>query len=400
MKSCDKKQILKILNQLNEYQSRMYVAREALVYGRGGIKLMNEITQMSRTTIIKGMKELKKEKKSAINFNGRVRKEGGGRKKLEQTYPKLINLLTEIIEENVSGDPMSLIKWSNKSLIHIEKELKRRNCFVSYKTIERRIKKMNYSLQGNKKSYEGKSNDDRDEQFRYINKIANIFLSKRQPVISVDTKKKELVGNFKNSGKTWRKKGCPIEVNAYDFKSFSKGKAIPYGTYDINLNKGFVNVGISSDTAEFAVESIRQWWKQLGKKHYPKARELLITADSGGSNGYRNRGWKYFLNQFAKETGFKITVLHFPPATSKWNKIEHKLFSFISMNWKGQPLTSYEVIISFIKNTATDNGLKVFARLDTKEYEKGKKFSDEEIRKIKIESHDLFPSWNYTILPK
>ncbi len=400
MKSCDKKQILKILNQLNEYQSRMYVAREALAYGRGGIKLMNEITRMSRTTIIKGMKELKKEKKSAINFNGRVRKEGGGRKKLEQTYPKLINLLTEIIEENVSGDPMSLIKWSNKSLIHIEKELKRRSCFVSYKTIERRIKKMNYSLQGNKKSYEGKSNDDRDEQFRYINKIANIFLSKKQPVISVDTKKKELVGNFKNSGKTWRKKGCPIEVNAYDFKSFSKGKAIPYGTYDINLNKGFVNVGISSDTAEFAVESIRQWWKQLGKKHYPKARELLITADSGGSNGYRNRGWKYFLNQFAKETGFKITVLHFPPATSKWNKIEHKLFSFISMNWKGQPLTSYEVIISFIKNTATDNGLKVFARLDTKEYEKGKKFSDEEMEKIKIESHDLFPSWNYTILPK
>ncbi len=400
MKRCDKKQILKILSQLNEYQSRMYVAREALAHGRGGIKLMYEITKISRTTIIKGIKELKDETKYSMNTIGRIRKEGGGRKKLEQKYPKLRNLLSEIIEENVSGDPMSLIKWSNKSLINIEKELKRKGCLVSYKTIERRIKKMNYSLQGNKKSYEGKSYEDRDEQFRYINKVANIFLTKKQPVISVDTKKKELVGDFKNSGKTWRKKGCPIEVNAYDFKSFSKGKAVPYGAYDINLNKGFVNVGISHDTAEFAVESIRQWWKQLGKKHYPKSKELLITADSGGSNGYRNRGWKYFLNKFAKETKMKITVLHFPPATSKWNKIEHKLFSFISMNWKGKPLTSYEVIISFIKNTATDTGLKVFARLDTKKYETGKKFSDEELAKIFIEYHSDHPSWNYTIFPK
>lgn len=393
----NKKQIIKILKQLNEYQARIYVAREAIAYGRGGIKLLNEITKMSRTTIIKGIKELKHENKKVTK---RIRKKGGGRKKLEQKYPELENLLKEIIEEDVSGDPMSLIKWSNKSLIKIERELKRRDCLVSYKTIERRIKKMHYSLQGNKKSYEGKSYDDRDEQFRYINKIANIFLSKRQPVISVDTKKKELIGNFKNNGKIWRKEGSPIEVNAYDFKSFSKGKAIPYGAYDLALNKGFVNVGITSDTSEFAVESIRQWWKQLGKKHYQKAKELLITADSGGSNGYKNRGWKYFLSKFARETKIKITVLHFPPATSKWNKIEHKLFSFISMNWKGKPLTSYEVIISFIKNTATDSGLKVFARLDKKKYEKGKKFSDKEMEKIKLENHNLFPSWNYTILPK
>ena len=403
MKSCDRKQVLKVLGQLNEYQSRMYIAREALAYGRGGIKLMRKTTGMSRTTIIKGIKELKEEKEQNYltkKITGRIRKEGGGRKKLEEKYPNLENLLAEVVEENTSGDPMSLVKWSNKSLVKIEEELKRRGCLVSYKTIERRIKKMNYSLQSNKKTYEGKSNDDRDEQFRYINKMANIFLSKKRPVISVDTKKKELVGNFKNNGRNWKKKGCPIEVNAYDFKSFSKGKAIPYGAYDINLNKGFVNVGVSSDTSEFAVESIKQWWKQLGKKHYPKARELLITADSGGSNGYRNRGWKYFLNKFARETKMKITVLHFPPATSKWNKIEHKLFSFISMNWKGQPLTSYELIINFIKNTSTDTGLKVFARLDTKKYEKGKKFSDEEMKKIKIEYHDIFPSWNYTILSK
>jgi len=281
--------------------------------------------------------------------------------------------------------------------MNLEKEIKRRGYSVSYKTIERRIKKMNYSLQANKKTYEGEPHDDRDEQFRYINKIASIFLNKKQPVISVDTKKKELVGNFKNNGKTWRRKGSPIEVNAYDFKSFSNGKAIPYGTYDLALNKGFVNVGITSDTSEFAVESIGQWWKQLGKKHYPKAKELLITADSGGSNGYKNRGWKYFLSQLARKTKMKITVLHFPPATSKWNKIEHKLFSFISMNWKGKPLTDYQVIINFIKNTATENGLKVYARLDKKKYEKGRKFSDNEMAKIKLDYHELFPMWNYTI---
>lgn len=378
----------------NEFQRRRLAGLKAIEIGRGGLLHVCKLTGMSHHTVIKGMKEVRDVKRKTTN---RIRKEGGGRKRLEQKYPKLTSILNDIIEDSTSGNPMSLVKWSNKSLMNLEKEIKRRGCFVSYKTIERRIKKMNYSLQANKKSYEGESHDDRDEQFRYINKIANQFLNKKQPVISVDTKKRELVGNFKNMGKTWRKKGSPIEVNAYDFPSFSKGKAIPYGTYDIALNKGFVNVGITSDTAEFAVESIRQWWKQLGKKHYPKAKELLITADSGGSNGYKNRGWKYFLSQLAKETGIKITVLHFPPATSKWNKIEHRLFSYISMNWKGKPLTDYQVIINFIKNTATDNGLKVYARLDKKKYEKGKKFSDEKMEKVKLNYHELFPMWNYTI---
>lgn len=394
MNAVEKKQILTILNSLNEYQSRLYIAREAMSFGRGGIKLMNEITGMSRTTIIKGINEFKD---NSFNIVGRIRRKGGGRKKLENKYPKLEISLKEIMDANTGGNPMSFVKWTNRSLHKIEKELKRRGYSISYRTIGRRLKKMNYSLQSNKKSFEGSSHPDRDAQFHHINDLVKLFIDRKQPVISVDTKKKELVGNFKNSGQIWTKKGQAEHVNAYDYRSFAKGKAVPYGAYDITLNKGFVNVGITSDTSEFAVESIRQWWLQLGKKHYPKAKELLITADSGGSNGYRNRGWKYFLNKFCKETGFNITVLHFPPATSKWNKIEHRMFSFISQNWKGKPLTDYQVIINFIKNTTTEKGLEIYARLDRKKYEKGKKFSDEEIEKIKIQYHHFHPEWNYTI---
>lgn len=397
MKPIDKDQVLRFLGQLNESQARWYIAREANLYGRGGIKKLHEISGMSRTTIIKGIKELKKK---SLGLNGRIRKKGGGRKSLEHADSKLKQSLHEIMEENTGGDPMSHIKWTNNSLLQIEKELKKKNHQMSYQTIRRRFKKMGYSLQCNKKSYEGKSVEERDRQFRYINETAKHFSKKNQPIISVDTKKKELVGNFKNPGRTWRKAGKPKEVNVYDFPDLAKGKAIPYGTYDITLNKGFVNVGITTDTSEFAVESVRQWWKQLGKKHYAKAKELLICADCGGSNGYRNRGWKYFLHRLAKETGLKITVCHLPPATSKWNKIEHRLFSFISMNWKGKPLINYEVIINFIRNTKTEKGLEVFARLDKKKYKKGKKFSDEEMEKICMKPHPLHPTWNYTIFPR
>ena len=397
MKKADSQQILRVIKRLNESQTRWYVAREAISLGRGGIKKMNRITGISRTTIIKGIKELKNR---YLGVNGRIRRVGGGRNKLEENNPDLTKSLKNILEVNTLGDPMSFMKWTNKSLHKIEKELKGQGHDISYRTVGRRLKKMGYSLQANKKAFEGSSHPERDEQFYYINDCVKEFVSKKQPVISVDTKKKELIGNFKNQGQIWTKKGQAKHVNAYDFPSFAKGKVVPYGAYDINLNKGFVNVGISSDTSEFAVESIRQWWKQLGKKHYPKAKKLLITADSGGSNGYRNRGWRYFLNQFAKETGFEITVLHFPPATSKWNKIEHRMFSFISMNWKGEPLTDYEVIINFIKNTTTEKGLEIFARLDRKKYEKGKKFSDDEMSKIKIDCHELFPMWNYTINSK
>lgn len=384
---------LDALSQCNEVQRRRLAAVKAIQIGWGGISRICELTGMSSHTVQKGIHEIKTKKELSL----KLRKKGGGRKKLSEKYPGLKKELNLLMKDNTAGDPMSSLKWTNKSTYSIAEVLNLKGFNISEVTIGRMLKEEKYSLQANKKMYEGKSHDDRDAQFHYINKQVSIFLKNSLPVISVDTKKKELVGNFKNSGRIWTKKGQAKHVNAYDYSSFAKGKVVPYGAYDINLNKGFVNVGISSDTAEFAVESIRQWWKQLGIKHYPKAKELLITADSGGSNGYRNRGWKYFLNQFAKETSLKITVLHFPPATSKWNKIEHRMFSFISMNWKGKSLTDYEVIINFIKNTKTEKGLKIYARLDKNKYEIGKKFSDEEMEKINIKHHELFPLWNYTI---
>lgn len=388
---------VQLLKSMDEVQKRRTAGFKALEIGWGGILYMSKITGMSRDTIKKGVNEIKSGK---LEKPVRLRKKGGGRKKIKNKNPRLRKAFEEIMSDNTAGDPMGLLKWIHKSTYAIAGFLKTKGHSISKDTVRRMLKDEHYSLQSNRKTLEGKSVDDRDAQFHYINDTAKEFIKKKQPVISVDTKKKELVGNFKNQGKTWRKKGNPEKVNVYDFPRFSKGKVIPYGTYDIALNKGFVNVGITSDTSEFAVESIRQWWKQLGKKHYPKTKEILITADSGGSNGYRNRGWKYFLNKLAKETKLNITVLHFPPATSKWNKIEHRLFSFISTNWKGKPLINYQVIINFIKNTTTKTGLKVYARLDTKKYEKGKKFPDQEMEKIKIKHHLVHPEWNYTIFNK
>jgi len=384
---------LDTLKRCNEVQRRGLAGVKAIEIGWGGISYVCKVANMSPNTVKKGIYEIKSNK---FGNSERLRKKGGGRKKIKDQNSKLKKDFENIMSRNTAGNPMKNVKWTHKSTYSIAKSLKSKGYSISEDTIGRILKEEKYSLQANKKMYEGKSHPDRDEQFCYINDQVDVFLDKKQPVISVDTKKKELVGNFKNSGRIWTKEGQAKHVNAYDYPSFAKGKVVPYGAYDINLNKGFVNVG-SSDTAEFAVESIRQWWKQLGKKHYLKAKELLITADSGGSNGYRNRGWKYFLNKFARETRFKITVLHFPPATSKWNKIEHRMFSFISLNWKGQPLTDYEVIINFIKNTTTEKGLEIYARLDKKKYEKGKKFSDEEMEKISIKYHHTFPEWNYTI---
>jgi len=388
---------LATLSDCDEVQRRRLAGLRAIEIGRGGLLRACNLTGMSHHTVIKGMNEVKSGK---LENSKRLRKKGGGRKKIKNKNPKLKKDFDDIMKDNTAGNPMKNVRWTNKSTYSIAKNLKSKGHFISEDTVGRMLKEEKYSLQANKKMSEGSSHPDRDEQFCYINDQVDIALKKKQPVISVDTKKKELVGNFKNSGRIWTKKGQAEHVNAYDFLSLAKGKAVPYGAYDIHLNKGFVNVGVSNDTAEFAVESIKQWWKQLGKKHYPKAKELLITVDSGGSNGYKNRGWKYFLNKFAKETDFKITVLHFPPATSKWNKIEHRMFSFISINWKGKPLTDYEVIINFIKNTTTDKGLKIFARLDKKKYEKGKKFLDKEMEKINILYHHFHPEWNYTISPK
>ncbi len=388
------KKWIALLKGMDEVQRRRSAGIKAIEIGHGGISKIRNATGMSRDTIRKGVTEIKLGK---LEKPSRLRKKGGGRKKVEEASPKIKKEIETIMDGNTAGNPMKNVKWTHKSTYSIAKSLKSKGHSICEDTVGRMLKEDKYSLQANKKMYEGRSHPDRDEQFCYINDQVDIFLDKKQPVISVDAKKKELVGNFKNSGRIWNKEGQAKHVNAYDFPSFSKGKVVPYGAYDINLNKGFVNIGISSDTSEFAVESIRQWWKQLGKKHYPKAKELLITADSGGSNGYRNRGWKYFLNKFSRETGLNITVLHFPPATSKWNKIEHRMFSFISMNWKGEPLTDYEVIINFIKNTTTEKGLKIYARLDRNKYEKGKKFSDEVMEKIKIHYHHSHPEWNYTI---
>lgn len=386
------------LSQLNEVDARHYVALWAMELGWGGISKVNKITGKAMDTIRKGIKEI--ESRTNIKKEGRLRKEGGGRKKIVEKNPEVKKDIENILEENTAGDPMSALKWTNKSTYAIAKELNSQGKNISEDTAGRIIKQLGYSLQSNIKSKESGSSQERDSQFRYINEQVKKCTKKIIPVISVDTKKKELVGDFKNNGRRWMEKGKAEIVNIYDFESLSDGKAIPYGIYDINKNDGFVNVGVSSDTAEFAVESIKRWWENIGKLNYPNKKELLICADGGGSNGSRNKLWKYCLQKFANEEKIKITVCHYPPGTSKWNKIEHRMFSFISQNWKGKPLTDYQVIINFIKNTTTKKGLQIFARLDKKEYEKGKKFTDKDMRKIKLLHHQIHPEWNYTISPK
>jgi len=387
--------MLKVLGALNESQARWYVAREALARGRGGLKAMYELTGMSRPTILKGVRELQQRKELPRE---RVRQPGGGRKRLEEADPGLAVALERIMEENTAGDPMSLLRWTNKTTLRIAEELTRLGHSVSDETVRRRLAEMGYSLQANAKNLE-ESAVGRDRQFRYINRQVKQYLGRQEPVLSVDTKKKERVGNFKNAGKTWRPKGQPIEVNMYDFPHLGVGPAIPYGAYDQQRNEGFVNVGISHDTAEFAVESVRRWWRWVGRRGYPKATRLLLCADGGGSNGSRNRSWKYHLQEFADQSGLAITVCHYPPGTSKWNKIEHRMFSFISLNWQGKPLVSYETVVNLIGATRTATGLRVKAKLDTRLYEAGVKITDEEMKQLNLRTHRTNPEWNYTIAP-
>jgi hypothetical protein len=387
--------MLKVLGALNESQARWYVAREALARGRGGLKAMYELTGMSRPTILKGVRELQQRKELPRE---RVRQPGGGRKRLEEADPGLATALERIMEENTAGDPMSLLRWTNKTTLRIAEELTRLGHSVSDETVRRRLAEMGYSLQANAKNLE-ESAVGRDRQFRYINRQVKQYLGRQEPVLSVDTKKKERVGNFKNAGKTWRPKGQPIEVNVYDFPHWGVGPAIPYGAYDQQRNEGFVNVGISHDTAEFAGESVRRWWRWVGRRSYPKAARLLLCADGGGSNGSRNRAWKYHLQEFADQSGLAITVCHYPPGTSKWNKIEHRMFSFISLNWQGKPLVSYETVINLIGATRTATGLRVKAKLDTRLYEAGVKITDEEMKQLNLRTHRTNPEWNYTIGP-
>lgn len=383
-----------ILGTLNEAQARWYVAREAIALGRGGVTAMQRLTGLSRPTILRGIRELKN---GDLPPEGRVRRSGAGRKRLETTDRGLMVALERIMAESTAGDPMSPLRWTNKSTATIAKELTRQGHPVSDSTVRQRLHDLDYSLQANKKSKEGYSPPERDAQFRYINRQVKKFFARDEPVISVDTKKKEQVGNFKNPGKTWRPKREPKEVNGHDFPHLGEGPAIPRGAYDVGRNEGFVNVGMSRDTAEFAVESLRQWWKLVGRREYPKAKAILICADSGGSNAVRNRAWKYYLQQFADESRLSITVCHYPPGTSKWNRIEHRMFSFISSNWRGEPLVTYETVVKLIAGTHTDTGLRVKAKLDPNEYEKGIKITDEEMESIDITPHKTHPQWNYTI---
>lgn len=386
---------LAYLSTLNEFDARHFIALWATELGWGGVSKVSKLTGKSMNTIRKGISELSK--LSELKESGRLRKKGGGRKKITEKNPDVEQEIKNILEENTAGDPMSRLKWTNKSTYTIADELKKNNQNVSEDTIGRIIKKLGYSLQANIKSKENGSSEQRDSQFKYINEQVKKFAKRNLPVISVDTKKKELVGNFKNNGRRWMKKGKAEMVNVYDFEYLAKGKAIPYGIYEVLKNNGFVNVGISHNTSEFAVESVRQWWRNIGKRNYKHAKELLICADSGGSNASRSRLWKFYLQKFANRTGLKITVCHFPPGTSKWNKIEHKMFSFISMNWRGKPLTNYETIINLIEGTKTKNGLKIKAKIDRKIYTLKQKVLEKEFQKIGIKEHSINPKWNYTL---
>jgi hypothetical protein len=384
------------LSTLNEVDSRNYLGLWAIELGWGGISKVKNITGKSVNTIRKGVMEIKAGK-NIKSETGRLRRKGGGRKKIIEKNPEIEKIIENILEENTAGDPMSKLRWTNKSTYSINNELKSKGQNISEDTIGRVIKKLGYSLQANIKSKESGSSEERDSQFQYINEQVKVFANKNMPIISVDAKKKELVGDFKNNGRRWMKKGKAEIVNVYDFWFLAKGKAIPYGIYDINMNHGFVNVGIDHNTSEFAVESIRKWWANIGKRNYPQTKELLICADGGGSNAYRSRLWKFYLQKFANKTGLKITVCHFPPGTSKWNKIEHKMFSFISMNWRGKPLINYEVIINLIEGTKNKKGLKIKAKIDKNIYELGKKVSEKEMKKVNISEHKINSKWNYTL---
>jgi hypothetical protein len=383
---------------LSEKGRRLWAATEAIVLGYGGLKAVSEATKISEPTIRNGIVELQCDNPDKPNYK-KSRKSGGGRKALSEIHSNLKKDLLELVESSTRGDPMSPLLWSAKSTRNLATELQKKGYTISHVVVAKLLSELEYSLQGNKKTREGSSNPDRNAQFEHINNTAKEFLKNENPVISIDTKKKELVGNFKNAGQEYAPQGKPIEVNMHDFQT-ALFKAIPYGIYDIIKNEGWVNVGVNHDTAEFAVESIRRWWNGLGKSRYPNAKKLMITADGGGSNGSRTRLFKTELQKFANETGLVISICHFPPGTSKWNKIEHRLFSFITQNWRAKPLTDLVTIVNLIAATTTKTGLKVSCELDENEYKKGIVVSDEEMNNLKITRNDFHGEWNYTISPQ
>ena len=391
-----KRKFVQLWPHLNERTKRIVAAEEAVRLGYGGISLVSRACGLSRVTITKAIGELG----ASPLVAGRVRRSGGGRRKLVVRDPDLPHALEALVEPLTRGDPESPLRWTCKSTRVLATELCLQNHPLSHEKVAQLLRDMDYSLQGNRKTEEGNDHPDRDEQFRYINEQVRRALAAGRPVISVDTKKKELIGNFQNQGRQWRKKKSPLEVNGHDFPDPSVPRAYPYGIYDVARNTGFVNVGTDHDTGAFAVASIRGWWRVEGKRLYPNARRLLITADGGGSNGYRLRSWKVGLQKLADATGLSILVCHLPPGTSKWNKVEHRLFSFISSNWRGEPLQDYETVVRLIAGTTTAKGLSVTCRLDRRMYPVGRKVTDKEFARVNLRPRAFHGEWNYLIRPK
>jgi len=383
--------------ELTERSRRVWAATEALAIGRGGIALVERATGVSRSTISRGIRELESGERVEP---GRTRRSGGGRKRTVEKDGKLWIDLEGLVEPSASGDPMSSLRWTSKSVRHLSEELQAMGHEVSHRLVADLLHASGYSLQANRKTREGTRQPDRDAQFRYINDEVQRFQKRRQPVVSVDTKKKELVGDFKNWGREWRRQGDPEPVRVHDFLIPEQGKAIPYGVYDLNRNEGWVTVGIDHDTASFAVNAIRRWWNLMGRPAYPGATSVLITADAGGSNGPRLRLWKWELQRFANRTGLSITICHFPPGTSKWNKIEHRLFSHIAMNWRGKPLISLAAIVNLIGSTRTGAGLRVRSEIDRNSYPMGVVVTDDQMSQVQLQPHRFHGEWNYTIRPK
>jgi hypothetical protein len=382
--------------ELTERTLRLFAAAEAKVWGWGGISAVSRVLEISRDRIFRGLQDLQAEEKLGPQ---RIRRPGGGRKKRVDVDSTLKKDLEKLISPYTRGDPESPLRWTCKSVRNLAEELKRKGHQTSHRMVSALLRDMNYSLQANRKTTEGKQHPDRDAQFKYINRKVRGQQRRGQPVISVDTKKKEKVGNFTNAGREWRPQGHPEKVRVHDFIDKELGKVAPYGVYDLTRNDGWVSVGIDHDTAAFAVASIRKWWRKMGRPAYSKASHLMITADSGGSNAARNRLWKVELQKMANQTGLRITVCHFPPGTSKWNKIEHRMFSFITKNWRGKPLTDRVTLVNLIGSTKTKSGLKIRCELDTNNYPKGIKISDAQLEKVKIKKHKFHGDWNYTIHP-
>jgi transposase len=388
-----------ISSSLNEKSIRLWAAAEAKSMGRGGIQRVANATGISRDRICRGIRELDG-KGGEQTASGAIRRKGGGRKKLSEQSPGLLEDLKKLVDPVTRGHPESPLLWTAKSTATLAEELQGMGHQISDRSVAALLKEAGYSLQAMRKTKEGGEHEDRDAQFAHIAASVNLHQSQGQPAVSIDAKKKELIGTFANKGREWQPKGCPEEANVYDFIDKKLGKVTPYGVYDLLHNQGWVSVGIDHDTAEFAVESLRRWWREMGSALYPGASKLLITADGGGSNGSRVRLWKVALQEFARETGLEIQVCHYPPGTSKWNKIEHRMFNHISMNWRGRALAMRQTVVSLIGQTTTKAGLKIMAELDEGVYPTGIKVSDEEMRKLNITPAEFQPRWNYTLRSK